>query len=361
MRLLALDQFTQPGGAQQCLADLLPAMRDRGWEATVGLAGDGPLFDQVRAAGFEAVPVSCGPYGSGSKSAADVRRFVADTPRLVGQIRALAKRVGAELVYVNGPRLLPAVALANLEAPVAYHAHRVLAPGAARTACGWALRRSGARVAAVCRSVADAWRPFVGDGRVRVIYNGVRGPDGAIRRRTGRVGCIGRIAPEKGQLDFLKAAAMIHRAMPECRFVIYGAPLFSDGDYVEKVHSAAAGLPVEFAGWVSDVYQALATLDLVMAPSDEREATTRVILEAFAAGVPVIAYWAGGIPEVVEDGCTGFLCRDAEAMALRAVELLRGDETRLAAVSRAARESWERRFTLERWRREVLAWLHPTG
>ena len=50
-----------------------------------------------------------------------------------------------------------------------------------------------------------------------------------------------------------------------------------------------------------------------------------MILEAFAAGVPVIAFPSGGIPEVVENGVTGLLAKDREEMAQSAIELLTGD------------------------------------
>jgi glycosyltransferase involved in cell wall biosynthesis len=112
---------------------------------------------------------------------------------------------------------------------------------------------------------------------------------------------------------------------------------------------------MEFAGWVADVYGAMEQLDLLLVPSAGHEATTRVILEAFAAGVPVIAFPSGGIPEVVDHGVTGMLAKGVEEMVECAIELLTGD--RRAMMAAAARESWERRFTLERYRREMMAVL----
>ena len=72
MKLLLLDQFSDLGGAQHNLLELLPALRDAGWSALIGLPGDGVLFERVRAMGFEAARIECGPYGSGRKSAGDV-------------------------------------------------------------------------------------------------------------------------------------------------------------------------------------------------------------------------------------------------------------------------------------------------
>lgn len=359
MRLLVLDQFSDPGGAQKCLLELLPAIHDRGWEALVGLPGEGELFQEVRALGFEVERVDCGPYASGSKSAMDLARFLTGTPRLARQISKLADRVKADLVYLNGPRLVPAALGARLPVPVLFHSHSFLFPGATRNLTGLSLRGLRAWVVAACQFVAEPWRKYVPSERISVVYNGVAGPGvlTASNRGCPKVGCIGRIAPEKGQREFLTVASLINRAVPGCQFVIYGAPLFSDAAamrYDAEVRVAATGLPVEFSGWVTDVYGALADLDLLLVPSAAHEATPRVIPEAFAAGVSVIAFRGGGIPEQIDDGINGLLAQSPEEMGRMAVELLSGDRARLRAMSEAARETWRRRFTLQGYQRQVL-------
>jgi glycosyltransferase involved in cell wall biosynthesis len=360
MKLLLLDQFSDPGGAQQMLLELLPAIRDRRWHTLVGLPGRGELFERVRALGFDAERIDCGPYGSGRKSAADVGRFLAGTPRLARQIANMARALEADLVYLNGPRLLPAAAMAGLRCPVLYHSHSYLPPGMARTVAGLALRRMNARVVGACEFVTEPWRAYVAGERISVIFNGVTGPGDAHRRPSEgppRIGCIGRIAPEKGQREFVAAAAHIHRSLPECRFGVYGSPLFGDAaseHYAAEVREAAQGLPVEFPGWMADVYGAMAELDLLLVPSVGQEATTRVILEAFAAGLPVIALATGGIPEVVESGVTGLLAQNAEEMAQLAIVLLTGDPRRLISIVRAARAAWQQRFTQEHYHDQLL-------
>ncbi len=171
------------------------------------------------------------------------------------------------------------------------------------------------------------------------------------------MGCIGRIAPEKGQREFLAAASVILRAVPDCRFPIYGAALFSEPGYSQEVLAAAAGLPVDFAGWTADIYAALAGLDLVLVPSAAHEATTRVIVEAFAAGVPVVAFRSGGIPEVLDHGHGGWLADSVEEMARLAVDFLTAAPEVRAAASQAARDNWRRRFTLDRYCESVIAQL----
>jgi glycosyltransferase involved in cell wall biosynthesis len=353
MRLLILDQFSDPGGAQQALLELLPAVRERGWDALVGMPGNGPLFQQIGALGFETAKVDCGPFCSGRKSPLDALRFLGGLPRLARQVRLLANRIQADLIYVNGPRLLPAVA--GLRVPVVFHSHSFIPAGPSRWIAGRALRRADASVIAACRFVAEPWTRFIPRERVAVIYNGVAARPLKVARRGGppRIGCIGRIAPEKGQREFLRVASILHRTLPECRFVVCGAPLFSDARarrYAARVRAEATGLPVEFTGWVSDVDTTLAGLDLLLVPSTGPEATTRVILEAYAAGVPVIAFPSGGIPEIA-----GTLADSVEQMAALAIEILTGPAESSARISEAGREQWRRRFTLDRYRQEVLA------
>lgn len=352
MKVLVFDQFSDLGGAQSCLLMALQVMRARGWEVTAGLPGRGALCDRMRQLGLATFPISCGPYGLGQKSIADGARFLSQLPLLASEMRRQARSLAPDVVYLNGPRLLPAAALAGLRIPVLFHAHSCVANPVVRSLAGEALRRLRASLVACCRFVAESWESFVPSERVSVVFNGVAGPPPAARIRNSGgpvVGCIGRIAPEKGQLEFVAAARAIHREIPNSRFVVTGAPLFSRDAvrYHQRVLEASHGLPIEFQGWITNVYSALADLDLLLAPSNSFEATTRVIPEAFAAGVPVIAFASGGIPEVVDHGRTGFLAESVDEMARRAIELLSGDAARRNAITGAARESWQTRFTPE--------------
>src|SRR5258707_7611610 len=186
MKLLVLDQFSDPGGAQLALAELLPAMTAQGWSGTLAIPGEGEMFDRAHAAGFATERIECGPYRSGSKSAADAVRFAGDTVRLASRVRSLARDV--DLVYVNGPRVLPGVALAGVPVPVVFHAHSLVPGGVVRAITGAALRRSRAHVIAACDFVAAPWRAFA--GTVDVIYNGVAGPATPVWQGGAmRVGC----------------------------------------------------------------------------------------------------------------------------------------------------------------------------
>lgn len=343
MRILFLEQFSEMGGGQHNLVDLLPAVRERGWTAVVAAPGAGLLFDAARAVGAETKSIAFGQYSNGRKTAADRVRFLLETARL----RSWIARQDCDLIGVGGARLLPAAALGSRGRPVIFQAQHFLEHAGAVRVAGWAIRHASAAVIANSKYVA---RQFWKYAAVRVVYNGVgeipfepRDPG-----RSWRIGVIGRIAPMKGQADFLRAAASI----PNAKFVVCGAPMFCPQSYVEEVARLAEGLPVEFPGWREDVGTVLRELDLLVVPSTAAEATTRVILEAFSGGVPVVAYAIGGIPEIVRDGENGFLVPQCEpgALARKISEVMRLD---LRPIVEAARQDWERNYTVARYRREM--------
>ena len=365
MNILCLDQFGELGGAQRCLLDLIPAMTGCGWRVHVAAPGSGQLAERAAALGAFVDPIRSGPYSSGGKTLRDMARFAAEAPRLAGEIRGLVSRYDADLIYVNGPRLLPAAALAvgngaRRGPRVLFHSHSLLS-GLARRVAGRSLAMLCAAMVASCRFVAVPLLPYSGDRGIRVVYNGVRRISLPSRPRAAdefRIGVIGRISPEKGQADFLRAARVLHEAAVQCRFVVCGAPLFSNPAarrYCTELEQLAEDLPVEFAGWTEDVEGVLARLDLLVVPSAAIDATPRVILEAFAAGVPVVAFASGGIPEIVEHGVTGSLVEERSPKALAfAIHDAMEAPGRLREVAEKARAKARTEFSLDRFRAEMI-------
>jgi glycosyltransferase involved in cell wall biosynthesis len=357
-RLLILDQFCQLGGAQRCLLDLLPAFVEAGYVTHLAVPGDGPFPDAARSCGAMVHSIPCGAYASGQKSWTDAARFTVDLPRQALRIASLVSKHRIDLIYVNGPRLLPATALGARGRPVVFHAHSIVAQESVARLTRWALRSLNANVIAACRFVLEPLEAAARNSKSRVICNGVS-PTVCARRRHNngdpwRVGVIGRIAPEKGQLEFIQAARLL-RQQHDCEFVVCGDPLFSSREYSRRVRVEAAGMPIEFTGWRDDIRDVLSALDVVVIPSAHVDATPRVILEAFSAGVPVVAFRSGGIPEIIEDGVTGLLSApNAQDLAFRLSELFRGGSTALDALSTRAQAAFASRFSLERYRSEVL-------
>ena len=360
MNLLCIEQFSNWGGGQRSLIDLLPAFSARGWRPHVAVPEEGPFADAVRRLGYRTEVLDCNQYASIRKPPHEICRYVRELPRLARLVHDLVHTLKIDLIYVNGARVLPPAAwVARWKAiPVVFHCHSRLLQSSAIFLAGESLRFSRAQMIASCRYAAEPLRTYMDLHLLSVIYNGVADIGGASHRLQGgpwRIGVIGRIEPEKGQLEFVRAAKVVANHLPECRFAVIGAPMFTGADYYDRVVAAGAGIPIEFCGWQDDVSQVYSNLDLLVVPSTRLEATTRVILEAYSAGVPVIAFPAGGIPEILRDGETGFLAKGltARALAQRILSVLRMQPAEINAVVVNAKMAWQEHYTLDRYRQQV--------
>jgi glycosyltransferase involved in cell wall biosynthesis len=362
VNILFLDQFSDLGGAQHCMLDLVPAIQARGWHMSCALPGNGRLIERLDERGVAVHPLPDMQFSSGRKSLVEGLRFGFNTPRLAREIARLARETHADLVYVNGPRVLPAAAWVarTTGRPLVFHCHNHLAQRSAALLAGSSLRLAGARMIACCRYVARPLWPYIDPGRLHVIYNGVREPSSPRPARTdcAVIGVIGRISPEKGQAEFVRAARILESRRPGSRFVVCGAPLFANCEaarYFDRVRELATGLAVAFPGWQEDVGAVLADLDVLVVPSLREPGAPRVILEAYAARVPVVAFASGGIPEILTHGETGFLVEppEPEKLAMQLERLLDAPEL-LRAIANRAYDYWREKFTVEQYRREVL-------
>jgi glycosyltransferase involved in cell wall biosynthesis len=290
-------------------------------------------------------------------------RFAARMPGIVLAIRRLVARLAPDLIYVNGPRLLPAAQAARRSVPLLFHCHSRLEQRLAVRVAGRSLRAAQATTISCCRFAVEPLLPYLEPERTHIVYNGVAGPETPLTAKVPgsgfRIGVVGRIAPEKGHADFLQAARLLNEVLPNCRFVICGEALFSgrvSKEYRQTLDKLAEGLPVEFLGWRDDIYEVLSRLDLLVVPSTREPATTRVVLEAYSCGLPVVAYPSGGIPEVLTDGETGFTVSpmNPQALAERILTLVLRQPERLEQAASAGQKLWRQQFGVERYQLEVV-------
>lgn len=151
------------------------------------------------------------------------------------------------------------------------------------------------------------------------------------------VGNIAALVPHKGQKHLVDAAAMVVRDAPEVRFLILGEGELR-GALEQQVHQLHLGQHVILAGFRTEVLPLLKGLDLFVM-SSVTEGLGSALLDAMAAGRPIVATTAGGIPEVIENGEDGILVppRNPRALADAILGLMRDPERRqqLAAAGHA--------------------------
>jgi len=153
--------------------------------------------------------------------------------------------------------------------------------------------------------------------------------------------------PRKGHDILLEAIPAILRDHPGTRFLLFGKGPLRD-QVSEKVRDADLMETIKFPGFRADLAAHLPCLDLLIHPAT-MEGLGIILLQAGAAGVPVVASATGGIPEAVVHEETGLLVppNDPEALA-SAVSVLLGDSDRAAAMGEAGRKQVGEEFSVQR-------------
>lgn len=173
------------------------------------------------------------------------------------------------------------------------------------------------------------------------------------------IGIIGRITPLKGHEYFLRAVSKVIRSMPYLKVWIVGDAPENKQVYREELETLARRLGlshcVKFLGKRADIPQILSKLNLVVLSTVTEEAFGRVIIEAQAAGIPVVATRVGGVVDIIEDGKTGILIppKDPDALAGAIVKVLK-DRSAMQKITINARRNVEERFNLEKMCQETI-------
>ena len=343
-RVLIVITLAETGGAQTYVRNLLPMLADR-YDVTVAAHGDGPLADATRASGATYVPLT------------HVRRPLDPFHDAAGfvELWRLCRRVRPRLVHLNSSKvgILGAAATALAGVPV-----RVF------TAHGWAFNTETGSRARLYRALHRMIRPLltcvicvsqselaVGLAakaclreRSEVIRNGVPPRPAAPNPRAGIV-TVTRLRSPKDIFTLVEAVAQQRSALPHVTIVGDGP----DRALLEQ-ELGAKGIADRFE-LVGDVGDPGPFLDraALFVLSSRSEGLPMAVLEAMAAGLPVVATAVGGIPEVVHDGVSGTLVPPGDAAALgRALSDLASNPERAAALGASGRRLLDEEYSIER-------------
>jgi glycosyltransferase involved in cell wall biosynthesis len=176
-------------------------------------------------------------------------------------------------------------------------------------------------------------------------------PADGLRRRLGLegrkiVGIVAKLSRVKGHMHFLEAAAFVSKAHGDVAFLVVG-----DGPERERLEHAAADLglsaKVHFVGVRDDVPSILKSID-VFVLSSTSEGSPNVILEAMAAGAPVVATRVGGIPDLVAEGESGLLVEPGDSASMaRAIKRLLADGDGARAMGERGRQLARERYDID--------------
>jgi glycosyltransferase involved in cell wall biosynthesis len=370
-RVLCLHSSADLYGSDRSLLRLVAGLDD--FEFTVAVPYDGPLCDRLRACGagvrVDDLPVvrrQCAtPSGVARLAVAGVRHAAA--------LRGFVRKNRIDLVYSNTTAVL-CTSLGCLFAGLPHVQHvreTIVRPRAVRF-----LLACGGLFSSCCVCVSEATRRnYVSSlpglrGRSRVVHNGIdvdayrQGNAASLRGELGLasgdllVGTIGRISEVKGLDVFVAAAEICLREARESGsrlvFAIVGDAFQGKDRLVaalrRRIESGGGGGDIRLLGFRNDIADVLAGLDVYIHTSVLPDSFPTTVLEALAAGLPVVATRLGGVAEMIEEEGSGLFVEpgDADAMARACMRLLRKPDLR-AKLGAAGRDVCGRRFTADRY------------
>lgn len=375
LKLLVFTHQLNLGGAQLYLLDLLRELTARGAvEATMVSAIDGVVRRDLEAIGIPVHISSLVPHD-------DISSHVGR----VEELAAWASGRGFELALVNTATALAfpgAEVAAELGIPAVWTIHESfpaavlwgdLSP-AVRERAEAALRGAAAAIFEA-EATRRLYQPKLGEGRGAMLPYGLDLEPidaaradfdrGEARRRAGIpadaevVLCVGTIEPRKAQLPLAQAFNLVADRHPRARLVLVGGRDDDDSKAVRDYLAATrSGERIELIPITPDVQSWYALADLLVCASDV-ESLPRTVLEAMAFETPVLATNVFGLPELIEDGVSGWLCEPGDVTALAAAldRALSSSAAERQAIGRTARKLVETRHSLERYGREVAALL----
>ncbi len=237
-----------------------------------------------------------------------------------------------DLVHTHTPRaaLVGRFAAGMANVPMVHHVHGQTSTEVRRR---WLCRlsafveRMSLSKAKAVIAVSDSAGRYIANhgidtGRVRTILNGVPARDTFPERATPQgcwtLGTIALFRPRKGLETLLDALALLRKPGRNVRLRAVGSFETPDYERCVKEHAQRLGVSdlVEWTGFRSEIESELAHMDLLVFPSLLAEGLPMVVIEAMAAGVPVVGTRVDGVIDAIRDGSDGLICEPGDAASL---------------------------------------------
>lgn len=371
MKILYVNHTAEIGGGERSLLSLLEAEPDA---VEMRLAAPrGRLSEEAAALGVPAEPI---PGTAGS-----LRLHPIHTPRAVVEIAAAGRAIqrivranGVELLHANSIRAGLILAAARTGKPTVVHVRDVLPPGAASAATMRMIAATATVIVGNSEYTARSVRRLAPRAAVEAVPNPVdltrwdparvdrvhaRASLPGVRPRALLLGVVAQLTPWKGQDTAIEVLHLLRSQGIDAHLLLIGSAKFTAAStrfdnraYVERLKARVAELRLEdrvsWMGEREDVPELISALDVLLLPSRE-EPFGRVLIEAMAMRVPVVATKVGGPPEIVTDGVGGFLVDPADPDAwARAVKHFADHPELGREMGLAGRHRVERAFGSER-------------
>lgn len=365
-RILYVNSSGDFHGAERCLLNLTTRLERSEFRPLIVLPFRGQLFDELQRRSVDARILPLGVFRvRGELYPPRLFLRLAELLPAVTRLVEMIRHEDIALVHSNTSGVMAGAIAARISRiPHVWHVREIVTRP---RIFWWFMRRLIPRLSHRVICISRAVRQHLGslhpadEGKIRVIFDGV---DVNVPRSgeslTGAegsgltVGMIARVNPYKGHEMFIRAAHSVSQAVPSARFVVVGGHLPEYETLWRRLLQLRRDLGLDsalsFTGHQPPerIPEILASFDVFVLPTTDREGLGQVVLEAMAMARPVVATDVGGPCEVVVDGVTGYLVppSDADRMAAAILRLLRDADLR-SRMGRAGRARVEQFFSLD--------------
>lgn len=360
MRVLHISHSAALSGAEQALLRVLGAMDRARFESIVVLPEDGPLRARLEPIGVETRVLPIRWWIPATDWTAE--HFARQLDGLETRWRDLAELAAREridLIHSNTLVTIEGALAANaLGIPHTWHSRGSFGQGFPPRYADdppfffSIVEELGGALVCVSNSVLVQTRQYARDIECHVMPDGFDlEPSTAPAHSDLRseldlpgnsrlIACIGGIQRRKGQIDLVDAIALARKAHPSIVLLLVGPICEASygSDVRDRVTSLGLSQSVRLLGFRNDVASIIGQCELIVHPSYS-EGFPLSILEAMAAGKPVVATRCGGAEDMIEDGISGILVSPARPEQLaQAIGAMLGDAVRARELGNAARE-----------------------
>lgn len=377
MNILVLHVVSDMYGSSKVLLQAVTALKARGHKVCVVVSEKGPLTDALELEGIDTKIIRLGILRRRYLNVLGLVNRAGVLTRALFALKKLCKQNQIDIIYTNtAPVIIGGILSKFTGIKNVWHLHEILEPASfMHRFFGWMINATAQKVIVVSDAVYNNWAGRIGASKMVKVYNGFEASgvydsanDNAsatlheqlnLNNNTVLVGMVGRVNLIKGQFYFIQIAAAAKAAGLNCHFVMIG-DAYKGYEYLyPQLESQITTLGLQNS--ITNLYYQpnaaalIQQLDIFVLPSIKPDSFPVVILEAMAAGKPVIATNQGGAQEQIDNCVSGFLVpiNDATIAAQKLGVLVSNPDMR-TRMGQAGAKKLQEQFSLATFNKNIV-------
>jgi glycosyltransferase involved in cell wall biosynthesis len=384
IRVAFISQTGEIGGAEIVLLHLLSVLDRKRFEPLVIISKNGRLKKRVDELGVKVflledsdfIPTSFDLHAFRLMNPAALTYDFIKMAQRTGKLRVWLRSQRIDLVHTNGlfAHFYGGYAARSLGIPCIWHLHDMVASNKGLGTSFWGFNMAAhflpSVIMAVSSYVSKSLHPYLRK-KVRVVHNAIDWTEYIdenlveafrsslnIPRSAPLLGAAGRLVPWKGHYYLFEAVKVLMEENPDVHMLVAGTPTFGNAAYEKRLKQRVRDFDlsdrIHFLGCVHPIAHFMQSIDVFVHTSIRPEPFGMVLLEAMAAGKPVIAAPDGGAPEIVLHGETGLLVNPRNTKNLsRGLSYLVENPQIRKSLGQAAKKRVQSTFSAEVWKERI--------